>query len=79
MLPKDAMQSDDDDDNDTQDDVAKVDATFEHPEHIVTVTTVCDVDLSGGSTTIGVNKVKLNKIYPFLEFYILVQYTYLLQ
>jgi len=52
------MQSDDDDENDGPDNTEQVNATYDHPEHIVTVTTVCDVDLTGGSTTIGVNKVQ---------------------
>ena len=39
--------------------IPSVNATFEHPEHIVTVTTVDDIDLTSDSfTCIGPNKVR---------------------
>lgn len=54
----DALESDEELDA-PEDDTAPVDATYDHPEHVVTVTTVCDIDLEGDSI-IGHNKVGLH-------------------
>ncbi|XP_078347083.1 nucleolar protein 12-like isoform X2 [Oculina patagonica] len=40
-----ALESDDE--NDEQEVVPSVDATYDHPEHLVTVTTISDVNLDG--------------------------------
>ncbi|EDO38089.1 predicted protein [Nematostella vectensis] len=50
-----ALQSDAGDDEDGASSLA-VDTTYDHPEHVVTVTSITDVDLDGGLTTIGPNK-----------------------
>ena len=51
-----ALESDDE--IEEKEAVSTVDATFEHPEQVVTVTTISDVNLDGGKfTCIGPNKV----------------------
>lgn len=51
-----ALESDDE--NDEQEAVSTVDATYDHPEHVVTVTTISDVNLDGGKfACIGPNTV----------------------
>lgn len=51
-----ALESDDE--NDEQEVVPSVDATYDHPEHVVTVTTVSDVNLDSGKfACIGPNRV----------------------
>lgn len=50
-----ALESDDE--IEEKEAVSTVDATFEHPEQVVTVTTISDVNLDGGKfTCIGPNK-----------------------
>lgn len=51
-----ALESDDE--KDEQEVVPPVDATFDYPEHVVTVTTISDVNLDSGKfACIGPNKV----------------------
>lgn len=54
-----ALESDDEDD--TRKDVPTVDTTFDHPEHVVTVTTINDVNLDSGKfACIGPNRVSIS-------------------
>lgn len=58
-----ALESDDE--NDEQEIVPSVDATYDHPEHVVMVTTVSDVNLDSGKfACIGPNKVSDTKLPP---------------
>jgi len=51
-----ALESDDE--KDEQEAASSVDATYDHPEHVVTVTTISDVNLDNGKfACIGPNKV----------------------
>lgn len=56
VLISEALESDDE--NEEEEAPSAVDATYEHPEQVVTVTTISDVNLDGGKfTCIGPNKV----------------------
>lgn len=58
-----ALESDDE--NDEQEVAPSVDATYDHPEHVVTVTTVSDVNLDSGKfACIGPNKVSDTYLTP---------------
>ncbi|XP_031551417.1 nucleolar protein 12-like [Actinia tenebrosa] len=50
----DALESEEEDE--PEDHSTSVDTTYDHPEQVVTVTTVCDLDLEEDSTIIGHNK-----------------------
>ena len=54
VLFTEALESDSNDEDYV---TADVNTTYEYPEHVVTVTTVCDIDLGSKSTCIGSNKV----------------------
>jgi len=58
-----ALESDDE--KDEQEVPSSVDATYDHPEHVVTVTTISDVNLDNGKfACIGPNKVSDTKPPP---------------
>lgn len=56
-----ALESDDD--KDEEEVASSVDATYDHPEHVVTVTTISDVNLDSGKfACIGPNKGLMEKV-----------------